>query len=569
MVRRCRRRCSRRSSSKVPLRAAGPAGRGRPPRPLPRHARAATSPGRSSTQRRPPRLAAPLSPLLPESDPHERQHERRAFSTPPNARCTPGANRPGRRPASASPSSAAATGGRTSSATSTPAPPPRSSPCATRTGTPWTASARSAPRPARRATSSPCWPTPPSRPSSSPPPSARTPTLAAAALRAGKHVLVEKPMATSEREAEELVRLAEDNGRTLMVDHTFLYSAPIRKIKELIDGGELGEHLLLRQRPHQPRAVPERRQRPLGSGPARPVHRRSPARPAAARRDRDGRLPHARRAGGHGLPAPRLRRRAAGVVPRQLAQPGEGAPPDRRGQQEEPRLQRPQPVGAGQGLRPRHHHRREQRGPARRAGQLPHRRHLVAAPGAGGAAAERRPPLRRLRPHGPPAPERRRGGAARRPHPGRRPAEHRDARGEGRACESGVPASERALWSVLAAVLAGQRARVRVHGAGPRRAPVGPVYPHRAGGGVLYRDSAENNLPGMLAAPRRHPLAVRLALRGAACRRPPDRPRHRLATDPPGCPCRDAGASASGWRSRCWCSTCPRPSGATASATSG
>ena len=66
-------------------------------------------------------------------------------------------------------------------------------------------------------------------------------TLVAAALRAGKHVLVEKPMATSEREAEGLVRLAEDNGRTLMVDHTFLYSAPIRKIKELIDAGELGD----------------------------------------------------------------------------------------------------------------------------------------------------------------------------------------------------------------------------------------------------------------------------------------------------------------------------------------
>lgn len=65
--------------------------------------------------------------------------------------------------------------------------------------------------------------------------------LAGAALRAGKHVLVEKPMATSEREAEELVRLAERNQRTLMVDHTFLYSSAIRKIKELIDAGELGE----------------------------------------------------------------------------------------------------------------------------------------------------------------------------------------------------------------------------------------------------------------------------------------------------------------------------------------
>jgi len=65
--------------------------------------------------------------------------------------------------------------------------------------------------------------------------------LAAAALRAGKHVLVEKPLATSEREAEGLVRLAERCGRTLMVDHTFIHSAPIRKIKELLDSGELGE----------------------------------------------------------------------------------------------------------------------------------------------------------------------------------------------------------------------------------------------------------------------------------------------------------------------------------------
>src|SRR5207244_8997525 len=46
---------------------------------------------------------------------------------------------------------------------------------------------------------------------------------------------------TSEREAEGLVRLAERCGRTLMVDHTFIHSAPIRKIKELLDSGELGE----------------------------------------------------------------------------------------------------------------------------------------------------------------------------------------------------------------------------------------------------------------------------------------------------------------------------------------
>ena len=48
-------------------------------------------------------------------------------------------------------------------------------------------------------------------------------------------------MAMSVREAEDLVRVAEGSGRTLMVDHTFLYSPAIRKIKELIGSGELGE----------------------------------------------------------------------------------------------------------------------------------------------------------------------------------------------------------------------------------------------------------------------------------------------------------------------------------------
>jgi predicted dehydrogenase len=65
--------------------------------------------------------------------------------------------------------------------------------------------------------------------------------LATRALEAGKHVLIEKPLATSAREAEELVRLAERLGRTLMVDHTFIYSPPVRKIRELIDTGELGD----------------------------------------------------------------------------------------------------------------------------------------------------------------------------------------------------------------------------------------------------------------------------------------------------------------------------------------
>jgi predicted dehydrogenase len=52
---------------------------------------------------------------------------------------------------------------------------------------------------------------------------------------------VEKPLATSVREAESLVRLADARGLTLMVDHTFIYSPSIRKIKDLVDQGALGD----------------------------------------------------------------------------------------------------------------------------------------------------------------------------------------------------------------------------------------------------------------------------------------------------------------------------------------
>lgn len=65
--------------------------------------------------------------------------------------------------------------------------------------------------------------------------------LALAALEAGKHVLVEKPMADNVRDAEEMLRRAEKLGLTLMVDHTFIYSGPVRKMKEILDSGELGE----------------------------------------------------------------------------------------------------------------------------------------------------------------------------------------------------------------------------------------------------------------------------------------------------------------------------------------
>jgi predicted dehydrogenase len=65
--------------------------------------------------------------------------------------------------------------------------------------------------------------------------------LALRCLAAGRHVFVEKPLAASAREAEELVRVAEFAGRTLMVGHTFEYSPPVVKVKEIISSGALGE----------------------------------------------------------------------------------------------------------------------------------------------------------------------------------------------------------------------------------------------------------------------------------------------------------------------------------------
>jgi predicted dehydrogenase len=61
------------------------------------------------------------------------------------------------------------------------------------------------------------------------------------ALEAGKHVLVEKPLATNVVDAEELVQLAERKGLTLMPGHTFLYSPAVNKVRELIESDELGE----------------------------------------------------------------------------------------------------------------------------------------------------------------------------------------------------------------------------------------------------------------------------------------------------------------------------------------
>lgn len=65
--------------------------------------------------------------------------------------------------------------------------------------------------------------------------------LAREALLAGKHVLVEKPLAQSSEECRQLIELAESRSLVLMPGHTFLYSPPVWKVKELLDAGELGE----------------------------------------------------------------------------------------------------------------------------------------------------------------------------------------------------------------------------------------------------------------------------------------------------------------------------------------
>jgi predicted dehydrogenase len=66
-------------------------------------------------------------------------------------------------------------------------------------------------------------------------------SLGLAALRAGKHVLIEKPLAASVHDAKELVRAAEESRRVLMVDHTYVYSGPVQRIKQIVDAGEIGE----------------------------------------------------------------------------------------------------------------------------------------------------------------------------------------------------------------------------------------------------------------------------------------------------------------------------------------
>lgn len=65
--------------------------------------------------------------------------------------------------------------------------------------------------------------------------------MARASLLAGKHTMIEKPMACSSAECQELIAIAQKRGLVLMTGHTFLYSPAVRKIKEIVDRGDIGE----------------------------------------------------------------------------------------------------------------------------------------------------------------------------------------------------------------------------------------------------------------------------------------------------------------------------------------
>jgi len=65
--------------------------------------------------------------------------------------------------------------------------------------------------------------------------------LSLQSLEAGKHILVEKPMATTVKEVKQIGKLAKEKSLIAMVGHTFLFNSAVRFVKELIDGGELGD----------------------------------------------------------------------------------------------------------------------------------------------------------------------------------------------------------------------------------------------------------------------------------------------------------------------------------------
>ena len=65
--------------------------------------------------------------------------------------------------------------------------------------------------------------------------------LAEAALKNGKHVFVEKPFTSTSAQAEQLIELAERKNLQIMVDHTFLFTGAVRRIRQMVEEGTLGK----------------------------------------------------------------------------------------------------------------------------------------------------------------------------------------------------------------------------------------------------------------------------------------------------------------------------------------
>jgi predicted dehydrogenase len=67
--------------------------------------------------------------------------------------------------------------------------------------------------------------------------------LAKKSLESGKHTFVEKPLASNSDQCVDLIEIAKQNNLVLMTGHTFIYSAPVKRIKEIVDSGDIGEML--------------------------------------------------------------------------------------------------------------------------------------------------------------------------------------------------------------------------------------------------------------------------------------------------------------------------------------
>ena len=201
-------------------------------------------------------------------------------------------------------------------------------------------------RRARRPRRSQPWPWPP-------PP---TPTWRwrSRASRPGKHVLVEKPLATSVDDGRKLVEVAADAGLVLMCDHTYCYTPAVRRIRDMVRGGELGDIQYVDSIRINLGLVQHGRRRVLGPRAPRPVDprpRAAPeARPVAVAAHGADPIGAGRACVGYlTLPA---RQRRHGARERQLAQPHQGAHHARRRLAPHGRVGRHEPGAAPVGARP-------------------------------------------------------------------------------------------------------------------------------------------------------------------------------------------------------------------------